>query len=182
MALTTVLTTAAKSIGIDDALAGPYSDVMHDAASRFAELFPEIYLRLHARKDRRAARLTPQMWAVLHHLAMAGPLTVTECAAHFDRAQSVITETFDALERKGLLERMRDARDRRRTLVWLTDAAQDAMAKERRVLDDERLAYAIGKLDARVQAGLIAGMEALVRACDASRTQTTKAKRRGAKA
>jgi DNA-binding MarR family transcriptional regulator len=135
-------------------------------AERFADLFPEIYLRLHARRDRGSTQVTPQMWAVLQHLAMAGPLTVTEAAAHFGRAQSVVSETVDALEKKGLLERMRDERDRRRTLVWLTDDAHAFLKRQRRVLDDALLARAMGKLTSAQRRGLIEGMEALVTACD----------------
>ncbi len=77
-------------------------------SERFADLFPEVYSRLHSRKERSATRVTPQMWAVLQHLAMAGPLTVTE-AAHFERSQSVVSETVDALCKKDLVERMPDA-------------------------------------------------------------------------
>jgi hypothetical protein len=51
-------------------------------ASRFGDLFPRVYLLFHARKAKGAVSLTPQMWAVLQHLSMAGPLTVTECAKH----------------------------------------------------------------------------------------------------
>ena len=134
---------------------------------RFAALFPEIYLRLHARKDRAALRVTPQMWAMLQHLAMAGPLTVTEAAEHFGRAQSVVSETVDTLCEKKLLERVRDARDRRRTLVWLTDEGHAFLANERRVLDDERLARAMARLSAEHRRGLLEGMAALVEACDA---------------
>lgn len=140
---------------------------LEGASERFAELFPEIYLRLHARKDRSSLRVTPQMWAMLQHLAMAGPLTVTEAAAHFERAQSVVSGTVDALCEKGLLERMTDARDRRRTLVWLTEDGQDLLVKERRVLDGARLARAMARLSASEQNGLLDGMAALVRACSA---------------
>jgi DNA-binding MarR family transcriptional regulator len=107
------------------------------------------------------------MWAMLQHLAMAGPLTVTEAAAHFGRAQSVVSETIDGLCAKHLLERMPDARDRRRTLVWLTDEGHAFLTSERRVLDDERLARAMARLSATERTALIEGMTALVRACDA---------------
>src|SRR5688500_6080538 len=136
-------------------------------SERFADLFPQVYLRLHARKDRTRTKVTPQMWAVLQHLAMAGPLTVTEAAAHFGRAQSVVSETVDTLCEKNLLERMRDERDRRRTLVWLTEAGQAFLAKEQRVLDDERLALAMARLPPATRRGLLDGMAALVAAAGA---------------
>jgi DNA-binding MarR family transcriptional regulator len=148
-----------------------------EAAERFADLFPQVYLLLHARRGKSAVPLAPQMWAVLQHLAMAGPLTVSECARHFDRAQSVVSETVDALCKKGLLERMTDARDRRRTLVWLTGAAHEVMRKEKRVLDDERLSRATKKLTPAERRGLIEGMSALVRACESETTKTKEKKR-----
>ncbi|HLK39496.1 MAG TPA: MarR family transcriptional regulator [Polyangiaceae bacterium] len=137
-----------------------------EAAARFAELFPELYLRLHPRRDRKATAVTPQMWAVLTHLAMAGPLTVGECARHFERAQSVVSETLDALEKKKLLERMPDARDRRRTLVWLTDTGHEHLRRTRRVLDDARLTAAMRRLAASERHQLIEAMSALVGACE----------------
>jgi DNA-binding MarR family transcriptional regulator len=54
---------------------------------------------------------------VLEHLALAGPLTVGEAAAHMNRAQSVVSEIVTHLERDGLLERQTDPGDRRRTLI-----------------------------------------------------------------
>ena len=70
---------------------------MDDAASAFCELFPELYVRLCRRHDdeSRRARLTPQQDAVLHHLAMSGPLTVGEMSRHFARAQSVVPGVCD---------------------------------------------------------------------------------------
>lgn len=62
---------------------------------------------------------------MLTHLAVSGPLTVGEAAGHLNRAQSVVSEIVDGLERKALLERERDPADRRHTLVWLTPAGQE---------------------------------------------------------
>ena len=156
----------ATCIGIDDGSAGSYLEGMTARADgeRFAGLFPEVYLRFHARKDRDATRVTPQMWAMLQHFALAGPLTVSEAATHFERAQSVISESVDALVDKGLLERMTDERDRRRTLVWLTDEGQAFLVRERRVLDETRLANAMARLSPAERQGLVEGMEALLRA------------------
>src|SRR5512136_1700587 len=111
------------------------------AAAAFAELFGEVFLRFHRRGAKRSP-WTPQSWAVLQHLEISGPLTVTEAARHMDRAQSVMSEIVEGLVRKGFVSRMRDARDRRRTLVWLTDQGRALMAQERQVLAGERLAAA----------------------------------------
>jgi DNA-binding MarR family transcriptional regulator len=147
--------------------------VRPDAAAEFCELFPAVYLCFCRRRARgREERLTPQMTAVLLHLSMAGPLTVGEMARHFDRAQSVVSDIVDGLARKGLLERMRDARDRRRVLVWLTDAAHAALARDRQVLDPERVARAMRALGEAERRALVEGMRALVRA--ARETERTK--------
>jgi DNA-binding MarR family transcriptional regulator len=132
-------------------------------AEEFAELFGAIFLRFHRRGPKRSV-WTPQGWAVLHHLEMAGPLTVTEAARHMDRAQSVMSEIIEGLARKGLLARMRDARDRRRTLVWLTDDGRAALASERQVLCLDRLAEACGRLGGNVRADLLRTLRALVEA------------------
>jgi DNA-binding MarR family transcriptional regulator len=138
-----------------------------EASQGFAELFGAVFLRFHRRGPKRS-RWTPQGWAVMQHLEMAGPLTVTEAAKHMQRAQSVMSEIINGLERKGLLARMRDARDRRRTLVWLTEKGRAAMATERQVLCFDRLAQAFAKLGKNVRADVLHGLRDLVEA--ASRT------------
>lgn len=156
-----------KCIGIDDAFGQLYSEGVlftpTQASQAFAELFGAVFLRFHRRGPKRSA-WTPQGWAVLHHLELAGPLTITEAARHMGRAQSVMSEIVDGLERKGLLGRMRDARDRRRTLVWLTDEGRRAMATERQVLCAERLERAFQRLSDEGRAALVQGLAALVNA------------------
>jgi DNA-binding MarR family transcriptional regulator len=138
---------------------------MDDAAAAFCELFPAVYLRFCRRHEPATrTRLTPQQESALQHLAMSGPLTIGEIARHFARAQSVVSEIVDGLEAKGLLERMRDARDRRRTLVWLTDEAREVLARRAEVLDPARVKRAMGKLTDRERQALIDAMRALVRA------------------
>ena len=133
------------------------------ASQAFAELFGAVFLQFHRRGSKRST-WTPQGWAVLQHREMAGPLTVTEAARHMDRAQSVMSEIVDGLERKGLLARMRDARDRRRTLVWLTDDGRRRMAAERQVLCAERLELAFRRVSDDARHALLQGLEALVEA------------------
>jgi len=137
---------------------------MPDAADEFCALFPAVYLRFCRRRARDETRITPQMDAVLHHLAMSGPLTIGEMARHFARAQSVVSEIVDGLEKKHLLERMRDARDRRRVLVWMTDDARELLARRAQVLDPARVARAMRALPPAQRAQLLSGMRALVRA------------------
>ena len=74
----------------------------NDAAREFAELFPRVYLAFHRRDEKR--ELPNASRAVLQHLALTGPLTIGEMAQHLERAQSVVSEIVDHLERDGLLE------------------------------------------------------------------------------
>ncbi|HZU82893.1 MAG TPA: MarR family winged helix-turn-helix transcriptional regulator [Polyangiaceae bacterium] len=141
---------------------------MEDAAAEFCALFPLVYVRFCRRDDDARSRLTPQMGAVLHHLSASGPLTVGEMATHFGRAQSVVSEIVDGMVRRGLLERMRDGRDRRRTLVWLSDEARELMARRAQVLDSARVESAMRVLAPRARERLVQAMRALVGAAAAA--------------
>jgi DNA-binding MarR family transcriptional regulator len=99
---------------------------------------------------------------VLEHLALAGPLTIGEAAAHMHRAQSVISEIVTHLERDGLLERENDPGDRRRTLIWLTPGGHEALRRDREVLDVDLLARAMTRLPPGQADAVNAAMRALI--------------------
>jgi DNA-binding MarR family transcriptional regulator len=151
---------------------------MTDAADAFCTLFPAVYVRFCRRHDNRDVRLTPQMDAVIHHLAMSGPLTIGEMARHFDRAQSVVSEIVNGMQKKRLLERMRDERDKRRVLVWLTDEARAVLARRAQVLDPDRVDAAMRRLASKQRDGLIDGLRALVDAATSKPHGEAKASRR----
>lgn len=130
-------------------------------AERFAELFRAVYLTFH-RRDRPRSQLPGASRAVLEHLALAGPLTIGEAAAHMRRAQSVVSEIVTHLERDGLLERENDPGDRRRTLIWLTPDGQEALRRDRDVLGIDLLARAMARLPPDRADALNAGMRALI--------------------
>ena len=135
-------------------------------AEELGQLFPAIYLRLHARRPKRGHRAAGQSLAVLQHLALSGPLTVGEAARHFQRAQSVVSELVDRLAAEGFVERMRDERDRRRVLVWLTPAGFDELERDREVLSRELVGAAMERMKPAARRALVAGMRALVIAAD----------------
>jgi DNA-binding MarR family transcriptional regulator len=136
-----------------------------ERAERFADRFRAVYLAFH-RRDGPRSELQGASRAVLEHLAMAGPLTVGEAAAHLTRAQSVISEIVSHLEGQGLLERENDPADRRRTLIWLTKAGHDALRRDREVLGLDLLAEALDRIPPGQADDLIAGLHALVQAAD----------------
>lgn len=130
-------------------------------AERFAELFRAVYLTFH-RRDRPRSQLPGASRAILEHLALAGPLTIGEAAAHMGRAQSVISEIVTHLERDGLLEREVDPGDRRRTLIWLTPGGHEALRRDRDVLGIDLLARALARLPPGQADALNDGMRALI--------------------
>jgi DNA-binding MarR family transcriptional regulator len=134
-----------------------------ERAERFADRFRAVYLTFH-RRDGPRSQLQGASRAVLEHLAMAGPLTIGEAAAHLNRAQSVISEIVGHLEDQGLLERETDPADRRRTLIWLTPAGHGALRRDRAVLGLDLLARAFARVPAGEAETLITGLQALVQA------------------
>jgi len=159
-----MLPEVGRFIGIDDGSAGGNPGGVTDAradAERFADLFRAVYLTYH-RRDGPRSQLPAASRAVLEHLALAGPLTVGEAAAHLSRAQSVISEIVTHLERQGLLEREDDPADRRRTLIWLTAPGHEALRRDREVLSVDMLASAMARLPPGQADELMAGLRALV--------------------
>lgn len=73
--------------------------------------------------------------AVLVALHDFGPLAQAEIADRLDLDRSQVVGFVDSLERHGSVTRTRDPRDRRRTLIALTDAGA---AAERRVTEAAR--------------------------------------------
>ena len=129
----------------------------------FCAAYPRAYLAFH-RRDGRRSGLTNASRAVLTHLAGSGPITVGEAARHLDRAQSVVSDIVTQLETHGLLEREADPEDRRRTLVWLTEAGLTRLRDDADVLDRTLVACAMEQLDDTTRRGLIDGLNALIAA------------------
>lgn len=140
------------------------TDVKASAAA-YAELFPAVYLRFH-RRDGKRRELSGASRGVLLHLAGAGPLTVGECSKHLARAQSVVSEIVDQLVGHGLLARLRDERDRRRVVVWLTEEGRQRLIEEQEVLSRAALERAFARMTPEEHRQLLAGTRALVRAAN----------------
>jgi DNA-binding MarR family transcriptional regulator len=134
-----------------------------DDAKEFGDLFPAVYLRFH-RRDGKGRELPSASRSVLHHLTLTGPLTIGEMANHFERAQSVVSEMVEHLERDGLVERMRDPKDKRRSMVWLSDKGLALLDREREVLSSELLSRAMASMKPADRQALLRGMHALVKA------------------
>jgi DNA-binding MarR family transcriptional regulator len=137
-----------------------------EAVRLITELYPALYHRLHTRWDKDERRPTAETLAVLGHLELTGPLTISEAARHFDRAQSAMSELIDRLERSGHVTRFPDARDRRRTLVWMTETGLALLRRSRQVLSEELLRRALEQMTDTERRGLVRGLQALIAAAD----------------
>jgi len=78
-----------------------------------------------ARERLRPLGLTPRGWAVLSALAEGGPRPQIDLAIATGTDRTVMTYLLDDLEKQDLIERARDARDRRSYQIHLTRRGEE---------------------------------------------------------
>jgi DNA-binding MarR family transcriptional regulator len=136
------------------------------AARTVARLFPEVYRRYHWANRVHGGDLpvTRRALEVLQHLSASGPLTVGEQAEHLGLRRNSASEMLQRLEAKGLVARVRDERDERRVLVWLTDAGRDVVSRVGQVLAPDLIAQVMATLSPEERAIVVRGFELLASA------------------
>jgi DNA-binding MarR family transcriptional regulator len=136
------------------------------AGQRVARLFPEVFRRYHWAQRVRGADLpvTRRALEVLQHLSASGPLTVGEQAEHLGLRRNSVSELLQRLEAKGLVARIRDERDERRVLVWLTDAGRDVVSRVGQILAPDLIADVMATLSPADRATVVRGFELLAKA------------------
>ena len=160
--------TPKRQPGSVEATSGPAEQVTpltaDAAAKRVARLFPEVYRRYHWAQRVKGAELPVSRRAleVLQHLQASGPLTVGEQAEHLGLRRNSVSELLQRLEAKGLIARIRDERDERRVLVWLTDSGRDVVSRIGQVLAPDLLAQTMVVLSPEERAIVVRGIELLV--------------------
>lgn len=135
-------------------------------------LFPAIFQCFYRRTKTQDYRPSLESLSVLQHLDAVGPMTVGEACLHFDRSQASMSELFARLESRGLLDRIQDAKDRRRSLLWPSEEGRRLLAESSQILSPELLLPAIERMSEAERTQLLTGMAALVRA--ASQTHRRK--------
>jgi DNA-binding MarR family transcriptional regulator len=110
-------------------------------------------------QDRSISKLNLHVLMLLDH---HGPLTMTRLAALADVSLSNMTGIVDRLEQHGLVERVRDDRDRRLVLVRAT-ATGAARCEEAEGLRREQLRRLIGTLDGPERTVVLEAGQALAR-------------------
>jgi len=103
---------------------------------------------------------------LLLHLAEMGPTTMGELAGRLRVSCSTATEVVDRLVSQGWVERVADARDRRRVLVQLAPDAHDIVQRAVEHKREEVLSV-LRQLDQRERSGLVRGLHLLGKALSA---------------
>jgi len=130
-------------------------------AKTFTELFGELYLHLHPRRAPGEYAPSRESMALLHHLAVSGPLSVKDMCKHFDRSQAAMSERIERLVKRGLLARQADESDRRLYRVWLTELGQAQVSRESEPIDRQRVERALAALSVRDRQQLMDGLHQL---------------------
>jgi len=141
------------------------------------QLFSATYSLLHRRRQQQGIALTPEGRGLLLHLAWSGPLSIGDLALHVDRAQSVVSESVAVLESHEMLARVSDPRDRRRTLVWLTERARQWLAEEKEPLDAERTEAALAGMAPAERRQLIEAFERFIATAERTRPKESPPRR-----
>ncbi|MEQ9393609.1 MarR family winged helix-turn-helix transcriptional regulator [Haliea sp.] len=124
------------------------SRAKEEAASQLSFELHTAARLLRRNYDRRARAhgLTRSKWQVLWSLSREQGAKQAELAERLDVAPISLTRQLDILEQEGLIERRRDDQDRRCFRIYLTDAAQPALATLRGLAELTR-AEALAGLD-----------------------------------
>lgn len=100
---------------------------IHDLIFGSLGLFHEKFLNQFRKRNQRYKGLKKNHTRIIALTSQHQLLTATEIAKMMDMEKGSLTTLIDQLEDMGLLIRSRDPRDRRRSLISLTDAGKTEM-------------------------------------------------------
>jgi DNA-binding MarR family transcriptional regulator len=135
------------------------------------DAYPRIYFACHRRHvyDAEQRRLVSAHQAsILDHLDAVQSMVLSDLAKHMGVTASTMSLAVDRLEANGYVARERDAADRRRVRIRLTDAGV-RVRRANSVLDPALVAEMLEQLPAAERRQALRGLQALARAADASR-------------
>lgn len=133
--------------------------------------YPRIYFACHRRHvyDAEQRRLVSAHQAsILDHLDSVESTVLSDLAKHMGVTASTMSLAVDRLERNGYVTRERDAADRRRVRIRLTEAGL-RVRRANSVLDPALVAEMLEQLPASERRDALRGLQILARAADASR-------------
>jgi len=83
---------------------------------------------LHSRKLSQNHGLTSSQAVVLQEIQRTGPLPISTLAKHISLSHATVTDILKRLEKKEIVTRVQDEKDRRRVMVQLTPAGTALLA------------------------------------------------------
>jgi DNA-binding MarR family transcriptional regulator len=86
-------------------------------------------ISLHSKDLNRRYGLTGPQLVILNHIAGHPSLSVTQLARSSSLSQATVTDILNRLEKRELVERMRDDLDRRRVMIRITDKGRDILSQ-----------------------------------------------------
>ena len=153
---------APEPVFIPEPAVAPEPADLHDQSLALAGLAPLLEgLRPLTRVSDRTG-VTPRL-LVLMRLLADGPLSVTEQAQRLEVSRPVVADLSARLESMGLAQRERDADDRRRVRIALTDRGRRVCDDAPPAPDPAAIEAALARMDAGERDGLILGLRALER-------------------
>ena len=140
------------------------------------DCFPRIFHachRRHVRDDKTRQLLSSHQASVLDHLDAVEPMNLKALAAHLGVKPSAMSLMIDRLERGGFVRRSADARDARRVGLRLTKAGE-RIKRQQKVLDPDRVAQMLRRLNAKQRKAALEGLQLLARAASEVAVSTQK--------
>jgi DNA-binding MarR family transcriptional regulator len=122
---------------------------------------------LHSRSLVQRFGLTGPQLVVLKELVAESPRSVSEIARAVNLSQATITGILDRLERKSMVMRERDMKDRRKVLVSPTSEAERALAGAPPLLQ-EHFTDAFGRLPDWQQTQILSSLQRIVALMEAA--------------
>ena len=135
------------------------------------DAYPRIYFACHRRHvyDAEQRRLVSAHQAsILDHLDPVESTVLSDLAKHMGVTPSTMSLAVDRLERNGYVTRERDAADRRRVRIRLSEAGV-RVRRANSVLDPALVAEMLAQLPAAERQEALRGLQILARAADAAR-------------
>lgn len=110
--------------------------------------------------------LSPSQLIILQLVAASDEVTPSQLAREASLTQATVTVLLDKLERRSLVTRRKDTRDKRRVIVDLTDLGQHTLSAAPDLLQDEFVSRFDG-LPSWEQSMLVAALERVASLLDA---------------
>ena len=129
-------------------------------------LYPQIYVACHVghvRANSTRFSLSSNGASILAHLSLRKGTSPRVLAGHLGVAPSTLSAAIKRLARLGYIANTPKATDRRQRELWLTELGAEAM-RSTSVLDAERVAQMLDKLQPREQKIAVRGLDLLARA------------------